>query len=68
MKKLLFIALIIAGCSDPVVEKGCFVADYEGEEVFVRCVTKEQFHSLKNSRSYEKLENKRFEENCSECQ
>lgn len=69
MKKLLISFLILMGCADDAPQpKGCFVADQDGIEVFVRCLTFEEFQTVKNSKSYEGLTNKRFEETCSECQ
>lgn len=68
MKKLLFV-LFLWGCSEEVVQpKGCFVGDQNGVEVFIRCLTYEEFQTVKNSKSYEFIENKRFETTCSECQ
>lgn len=67
MKKLIILLLALMSCSDYSQPLGCFVADQDGKEVFIRCVTKEQFSSMKNSRSYEGLTNKRFEVNCNEC-
>lgn len=52
MRKLLFILIILAGCSeDPeVVKTGCHtgVDKFSGQREFIRCATKEQFNAGSN--------------------